>query len=432
MPKILVLLVIIFFNICHLAQGQCTDGYYVEGSGTIVICGKGIFSFDTLRFIQPTGTAIRIDTEDTVMIRNTVIISRANFIVSPYVYKANLTVENCTALPYTKEIEAQPKGHFIWLDRFKSVIIRNNYMEYTRGILLHGQFEDQTYEDIIVQKNKALNIDGRIKRNNKIVEELSCFVQISGVKKAKNAVISWNEAINEPYKSWVRDVINIYNSNGMPDSPILVANNYIQGAFSFHVLRARPNYCDNSSNYLQDGFYGGGIMLGDGGIIINGKLDTTQASAYLVAKDNQVINTSNYGIAISSGHDISFYNNTILSSGKVNGYPVLSNNIGAYIANLYGNLNLHPDSCFYRNSAYNNSIGYVRNVIHLPNGDCGDVAPQRSDFWFPHGYNCHDNRSYVPDHLAAIITEAMEKEEYDKWQQKLAMHQIHLGPTEIP
>ena len=116
--------------------------------------------------------------------------------------------------------------------------------------------------------------------------------------------MAWNQVINQPGNNRVEDNISIFDSSGTPSSPILINNNYIQGAYT--IDPSQGNTSDSTYNYDWS-FSGGGIMLGDG--------ETTtlsQASGYVQAYNNVVVSTINYGIAIEAGHNETFYDNTII------------------------------------------------------------------------------------------------------------------------
>ena len=68
--------------------------------------------------------------------------------------------------------------------------------------------------------------------------------------------------INEPGKSRVEDNINIYLSSGTAAIPILIHDNYIQGAYTINP--AQGSYSNKTYSYDWS-YAGGGILLGDGG-----------------------------------------------------------------------------------------------------------------------------------------------------------------------
>src|SRR5207244_2617275 len=129
----------------------------------------------------------------------------------------------------------------------------------------------------------AKNIDGRASNGHggyyfEPDEDYVQFFQIDGVRSIHNADVGWNQVINEPGKSLVEDNISIYKTSGTPDDPFKIHDNYIDGGYPYNPAGS-------------DEYTGGGIMLSD------------QGSAFISAYRNQVLDTTNYGMAISSGHD---------------------------------------------------------------------------------------------------------------------------------
>jgi parallel beta-helix repeat protein len=106
-------------------------------------------------------------------------------------------------------------------------------------------------------------------------------------------VISNNLILNYPLQSNPEDAINLYQSNGTEDSPILITGNRIRGG--------GPSKS------------GGGIMLGDSG------------GSWQVAQNNTLVNPGQYGMAISGGANMSLLNNIIY--GKQQSFT----NVGLYV-----------------------------------------------------------------------------------------------------
>jgi hypothetical protein len=191
--------------------------------------------------------------------------------------------------------------------------------------------------------------------------------------------------INDPADSRVEDVINIYLSSGTKQSPIRIHDNFIRGAYPADP-RARK-------------YSGGGIMLSDGQAE-----SSHDASSYIEAFNNQVIDTTNYGIAISAGHDCVMYNNRIVSTGLLpDGTPLPAQNVGAYIWNAQ-----HVKD-FANNCGYANRIGWAKGAA-------------RNDWWLPNAAQWKDNI-----HWPGTISAETIAGERRLWEEKLTELNIRIG-----
>jgi hypothetical protein len=106
------------------------------------------------------------------------------------------------------------------------------------------------------------------------------FVQFDRVSGPNNQ-ICYNRLENVQGESKAEDAINLYKSDGLPDDPILVTNNWIRGG--------------------GPGITGAGITAGDGG------------GSYQKIENNIVVNSGSGGIQVAGGTDIQIINNIIYS-----------------------------------------------------------------------------------------------------------------------
>jgi hypothetical protein len=334
--------------------------------------------------LDPNVPAVQIRTSDPVIIVNSNIRSMCT-LIDAHGFAANITVRNTRGYGLNPNVRGRHAGRFLNVDGFTNVDVENNYLEGTAGIYLYGyQGNFSNSQTVKVLANQAKNIDGRASDgkggyyfdpNTEYVQ----FFQIDGVQGIHNAEVAWNQVINEPGKSLVEDNINIYDSSGTANDPFRIHDNYIDGAYPFDPA--------HDTDYT-----GGGIMLGD------------QGSSFISAYGNQVLDTTNYGIAISSGHDNVFYNNRILSAGVLpNGTPIPTQNVGAYIWNANG------ESTFARNSGHDNLIGWVNNG-------------GRNDSWVPDASAWTNNTS-----LSGNVTPATIQAEWAIWQNKLTNSGVSSG-----
>jgi hypothetical protein len=373
-------------------------------SNPIVITQGGTYS-GTWESLDPDTPAVTISTTQPVTIDNSTLSSRGTLIASA-VNHTNLTVRNSTGYGLNPNRYGAAPGRFIDLENFDNVVIQNNSLQNTAGIYLLNYSGDHSSSDTIkVTGNSALNIDGRksdgnggwldfntrTRKSDGYTEdgmEMVQFLQFDKVYAVAGIDIGWNKVINQPGNSRVEDNINIYKSSGTSGSPILIHDNYIQGAYTI-----KPWQADTSdSTYDYDwSFSGGGIMLGDG--VGTGTSDPSFVKAY----GNTIVDTTNYGIAISSGHDESFYNNRIVSDGKLpDGRTIQNQNVGAYVWDSYDAGSSH----FYNDSGHDNTIGWVQ-------------GSSRNDWWAPVSSNMPNNI-----HMPGPITSSTEAAELASWQQR--------------
>ena len=73
------------------------------------------------------------------------------------------------------------------------------------------------------------------------------FVQLDEVQNVPGIEIAPNQVIDKPGKSRVEDNINIYLSGGTAASPILIHDNYIQGAYTINP--AQGSYSNKTYSY---------------------------------------------------------------------------------------------------------------------------------------------------------------------------------------
>jgi hypothetical protein len=126
------------------------------------------------------------------------------------------------------------------------------------------------------------------------------LAQFDNVTGAGN-VIRGNYAINEYGRSRPEDVINLFQSRGEEQSPILVEDNYVTG----DPVKGSEGKSENGS----------GIMLADGG------------GAHQVCRRNVVISAGQVGIGVAGGSFIRVEDNLIYG-GKSN-----VSNVGLYVWN---------------------------------------------------------------------------------------------------
>ena len=363
------------------------------GGESLVITRGGTYGGDGKEYEN-----VSINTAEPVTIQDITLRGSGHLITSRY-KRANVTIRNVRGYGASPNVAGKSVGRFASLEGFVNVTIENCHLEDTGGIYLLDYAGDRTPANTVkIVRNRAKNIDGR-KSDGKggylsggeKAAELVQFAQLDKVRHVPEIEIAWNEVINEPGRSRVEDVISIYLSSGTKDSPIRIHDNFIRGAYPVDPT--------------TEEYSGGGIMLGDGVAQDGAEGDP----AFVEAFDNQVLDTVNYGIAISAGHDCAIYRNRILSAGLLpDGRTIAAQNVGAYVWDSYK----AGEKRFYNNTGRDNLIGWK------------DRKGNRNDWWRPDAAAWENNENWP-----SPVRVELYEEEWERWQEKLRAKGVTLGPS---
>ncbi|GAA4089388.1 NosD domain-containing protein [Mucilaginibacter panaciglaebae] len=190
-----------------------------------------------------------------------------------------------------------------------------------------------TSTGIYVTGNQMLNMMGPMPRGQ--------FVQLNACYGAGNKIMG-NKFENIMGSSNPEDAINIFESNGVAESPITVSNNWIRGG--------GPSKS------------GGGIALGDGG------------GSYQVASDNILVNPGQYGIAIAAGNVMSILNNKIYAA------QASYTNVGTFAWNQYASTSGCSIVSISGNEVNFTAAGGYQNS-NWDGGNCGTINGWKSNIW---------------------------------------------------
>ncbi|THF71525.1 glycosyl hydrolase [Deinococcus sp. Arct2-2] len=375
-----------------------TTGSNIKYSGPIVIRKGGTYSGNWENTLSQ--SAVLIQTSEPVIIENSNIRSRGNLISG---FKNRLTVRNTRGYALNPNVAGRAAGRAVNAEEVMSLRVENSYFEGTTGIYARAFMGNSSAGDTIkILRNRFKNTDGRLSNGAGGYNGSYSVVQailFNNVKRVPNVEIGWNEIINEPGKSRTEENMNFYVSSGTPTSPFLIHDNYIQGAYGMAPA-------------TETTYAGGGILLGDGKV--SNPLDSGYARVY----DNQIVGTTNHGIAIAGGVNNQMYNNRVISSGRMpNGQRLPAANVGLYVWDPTGAGKLSP-ATFASNRMDNNVVGWTR----------VDAAGNTSNnpTWFP---NCGLNAtSCVGNQNLGTVTLAAEQQEYTRWQDKLSAKNVKVGP----
>jgi parallel beta-helix repeat protein len=219
-----------------------------------------------------------------------------------YVGKSNFVIEGLDF--------SEVDGDVIGLYNCENVTIKNNRFRNSnkRGIYLfncknvtiidnsfdhvHTALTASTSQGVKFEYNDVYNIGGPLSESNDTNNGfVAHFIQVTG---AGNS-ISYNAAENIYGESSPGDLINVNQSHGTAQSPIIVKGNWFRGGGPSHS--------------------GGGILIGDLG------------GSYQIAEDNILVNPGQYGMGIGGGHSMIMRNNKVYSKSEY------YTNVGYSIAN---------------------------------------------------------------------------------------------------
>jgi hypothetical protein len=359
---------------------------------------------------DPAVPAILVDTLEPVSIEHCTLRGRAN-LISAGRAGVDVTVRHCRGYGLDSGVAGQERGAFFEAYRVAQLTFEHNYMEgLFEGIVLieYGGLAIGT-PPVVIRYNRARNLmglysdgQGGVQLHGDLGNEGNGnhWVIINKLQQIPGAEISWNEVVSDPYLSSVGDKINLYQSSGTTDVPIVVHDNFMRGGYG--IIPTLPEY--SGSGVITDGSKG----------------DSEQsATAFVKIHDNQFVSIANFGAGAAAGHDIEIYNNRAVSTGMFGN--------GIWMAAPYGNgfvvWNGYNQSSFRNNSLHDNVAGWV---VELTDGSGNRVEPPvRHDFYVPDcaGGGCTGNVS-----LADPITATTEDNEYLAWLQKLAGSGITIGP----
>ncbi len=377
----------------------------VQWSGPINITQGGTYT-GNWKSSAPGKAAVTISTNAPVTIVNSYISSAGNLISDP-VYGNKLTVKNVVGIGVNPNVKYASHGLFVDAQHPALLDVENCYFEnvlfgvYVRG---YGGNRDGT-QTIRILNNRGRNIIGlESDGNNGYLPGTSNWqwahaIQLSEIQSVPGMRIAWNEIINYPFKSLVNENLNMYDSSGTASSPLLINDNYIQGAYAY--------------NPAVDSFNGGGIST-DGG-----SFDTAQtATAFNSIYNNQVVATVNVGIEIGTGHDNVAHDNRVIASGLLpDGTHIPTQNVGITLYDVYGNAS---NGSMYNNTMYNNQVGWMCWAARCA------WDGYRNDEWFPGNGGLYSTN---PSIAGNPITANLENAEYGNFLSKLSSNNVTVGPT---
>ena len=380
-------------------------------SQTVYISAGGTYTGNWVN-LEPNHPAVSVITGAPVIIENCSITSAGDGIAS-YNFNANVTVRNCRGQALNPNVAGVPKGYFVVLNNFSSMVVEHNLIEGFRfgGTATNSPIEAaETFsgQRIVFRYNVVYDVEGRFSDGHGGYQPGDSVLGTAAPGSAfqtwlvrnVDMEIAWNEIINRPYVSQPEDVISTAETRGLAARPIHIHDNYVQGV--------------NPANASVYRTYGGcGIQLGDS----PSKSDVGYTSVH----DNQVVNFSGCGVSISSGHNNDVHHNRAISARTLPDGTLLNNNWRVALQfwdNYWDPLETMPtvaDPFWHDNWMHDNLFNAVfKDGTASPN-NFYHFGPTVGEY----------NNVYALGHLA---TTDDEQAEYARWRQKLIDNGVTVGP----
>ncbi|MFA5875250.1 MAG: hypothetical protein WC901_00990 [Candidatus Margulisiibacteriota bacterium] len=188
---------------------------------------------------------------------------------------------------YAQEYSATPTTDCLIIKNSSNVtVIKSKFTNCRIGLIVQASsniiIKDSWFEDVAAGINVSINSSGIKVFDNHFLNfhasgSIGQMIQFNTINSAGNMVVG-NYVLNQPTLSTTKDIINLFKSGGVAGSPLLIANNKINGG--------------NDPS-------GVGILVGDG----------STPGSYVDVRDNILINPGQAAVAIGGGHDINVTGN---------------------------------------------------------------------------------------------------------------------------
>lgn len=281
-----------------------------------------------------------------------------------HVGKSNFVIEG---LDFTDS----DKKYLIVLYSCENVIIRNNrfsnktklaiYLDDSKNVTIVDNTFDNVHTALIAHKSQGIKFDYNDIYNvgepwAQSQDKNNGFVALFDKVTGPGNSISYNVAENIFGESSPGDIINVNQSHGTPESPIVVKGNWLRGG------GPSPS--------------GGGILIGDLG------------GSYQIAEDNILVDAGQYGIAIAGGSYMTLRNN------KVYGKQQYFTNVGLYATNWYSSYHGQSTNITVENNAVNYTHAEGRQSNFWFSGNVEPIKGKETNY-----YDRNLNASILPDKI---------------------------------
>jgi hypothetical protein len=367
-----------FSHAMHYQPPLKIDNAYVSTKGSVI---TGNYQ-GTL-----TEPAISITTSSPVIIENANLTGPGDLI---FASNANLIVRNTVGVSTNPNVIGQHKGMFLDATNIINLRVENCNITGSSFAVYIGNYAGNhtSAQTIKILNNTIYNIDGRNSDGNggyvAAGGPVNAYdIQMIFANNVPGIEIAWNEIVNDYVNSSGLSSLQLFDTGGVATSHLLIHDNFIRG---------------NSNSLIT--------------ITTLGNDSAMTTSAFVDIYNNQIISSSNYGVALTGGHDIAVYNNRVISSGYTPQGIFIANQNATGLLNT--NSNNLPPTVFFNNHIHDNLVGYI-------------AGTGRSD-WSLSGQNdaVENNIAWLPqDNTHPTLTD--EDHEYQTWKTKVGRNNIRLG-----
>jgi hypothetical protein len=300
----------------------------------------GIPASTTLNAVPP----MVIDGKKDIVIRNVRVSNPNGSCIRIKNYAQKILIENSEIGPC--------RDHGIDVTGSYNIIVKNSYIHDTTGnsiqaynasgVTVYNNRVERGSTGVFAWSSTYLWVDHNHFLNAKGPYPRGSFVQFGRVTGPWNR-IRCNVGENVMGQGKPEDGINLYQSSGDPTDPMQIVGNKIKGGGPSTI--------------------GTGINLGD------------SAGAYIIAKDNIVVDSGANGMGINGGHHVQMLNNLVYASRQP------WTNMGMSVWNW----NNYVPTC-YAHTVQGNSVNWTNKAgikaTHWDGGNCGPIAGWNNNNWY--------------------------------------------------
>lgn len=236
--KYLLPLLLVFGIACNNPNQRSRSGELVLPLPRVIDKG-GIYS--GTQKADSVNPAVLITTSEPVEIRNSNITGiGSQQAIKMYGYTTTYIHDNTINQIHGPDGNQMAKSVFNYkLRRFK---FENNDVTGGSGLSIQDFDDTGLGDSIIVRFNRGKNMS-KAKADGSDGGDHAQFIQLNTVRGFKYAEIAWNECINNPFESWVEDIVSVINSEG---ALIWIHDNFFKGNYPY---AAAENNVQGVRNY---------------------------------------------------------------------------------------------------------------------------------------------------------------------------------------